>query len=319
MQHVIEKMISFTEYILTYRKKRRYIKNERDKNMHPVTDWLGAFLWAAAFVLLLNQYLFQAYVIPSASMENTLLIGDRLFVNKFIYGPEILPGIGKINVKTKPENPAVVIFENPDYKSRGAAFDLFQRLIFMLTLSMVDIDKDESGNPAHHFLIKRSVVQDGSCIKFVNGELYIKPDGEDTYIKEDKYKEVHGFKYNTQRIIDRDIYPLVEDFKKNSIYYNTADYGESPLSITENFSDSLQLKKLSNKYLSQVSPSKIDYFQDYNYIDTGKYVPRGWLLALGDNRDRSLDGREFGPVRKSEVLGKASFKFWPLNRVGKVR
>ena len=59
-------------------------------------DWLGAFLWAAVVVLLINQYLFQAYRIPSGSMIPTLLIGDNLFVNKVVYGPEVLPGIGEV-------------------------------------------------------------------------------------------------------------------------------------------------------------------------------------------------------------------------------
>lgn len=320
MQAVIEKMISFTEYILTFRKKRRFIKNERDKNLHPVADWLGAFLWAAAVVLILNQYLFQAYVIPSPSMENTLLIKDRLFVNKFIYGPEILPGIGKIESEVKPDRTDVIIFENPDYKSKGAFFDLSQRLIFMLTLSMVDIDKDESGNPAHHFLIKRSIVQDGDTAKFSNGELYIRPSGETDFIHENQYKTSHGLDYDILRNIEHNLYQEYEKYKREAVYYNTLNYGEKPEDLRQKFNDSQQKDILANKYLSQVSPSNVgNYYQDYIYNSSGRYVPKGWLLPLGDNRDRSYDGRFFGPIKKSEVLGKASFKFWPINRVGIVR
>lgn len=320
MQAVIEKMISFTEYFLTYRKKRRFIKNERNKNLHPVADWLGAFFWAAAVVLILNQYLFQAYVIPSASMENTLLIKDRLFVNKYIYGPEILPGIGKLSSKVKPGKTDVVIFENPDYRSRGALFDLSQRLIFMLTLSMVDIDKDESGNPAHHFLIKRSVVQDGDTAKFKNGELYIRPRGESDFIHEVEYKKKHGLEYSILRNIDSAQYREFDKYKRENVYYNTVSYGESPVGAVTDLGDAKFKEILANKYLSQVSPSNVEnYYKEYIYNSSGQYIPKGWLLPLGDNRDRSYDGRYFGPIRKSEVLGKASFKFWPINRVGTVR
>jgi signal peptidase I len=41
---------------------------------------------AIIFVLFVKTFLFQSFRIPSSSMENTLLVGDRLMVNKFVYG-----------------------------------------------------------------------------------------------------------------------------------------------------------------------------------------------------------------------------------------
>ena len=41
-------------------------------------------------------------------------------------------------------------------------------------------------------------------------------------------------------------------------------------------------------------------------------------MPLGDNRDNSKDGRYFGPVSLDNVLGKAMFKYWPINRIGKI-
>jgi len=45
-------------------------------------------------------------------------------------------------------------------------------------------------------------------------------------------------------------------------------------------------------------------------------VPEGQYLCFGDNRTHSRDGREFGPIKKDLIVGKAFFKYWPLSSVG---
>ncbi|MBN1649233.1 MAG: S26 family signal peptidase, partial [Spirochaetales bacterium] len=111
----LDTLVSFTEKALTWRKRRIMRRKKKQAFKSTARDWLEAFIWAAGVVLLINQYLFQAYMIPSGSMENTLLIKDRIFVNKLVYGPELLPGIGKIRGFKKPARGEVFIFENPQY------------------------------------------------------------------------------------------------------------------------------------------------------------------------------------------------------------
>jgi len=134
---------TFTEKLLTWRKRRILKKKAKQKKRHVIIEWVDAFLWAAFVVLLINQYFFQAYQIPTPSMEDTLKVKDRLFVNKLIYGPELLPGIGKIRGYAEPTRNRVIIFESPEYISRGPVFDIVQRVLYMLTLSLVDIDRDD--------------------------------------------------------------------------------------------------------------------------------------------------------------------------------
>lgn len=50
-------------------------------------DYLEALLIAALFLGFTNTFLVKTFYIPSGSMEETLLVGDRLFVNRFIFGP----------------------------------------------------------------------------------------------------------------------------------------------------------------------------------------------------------------------------------------
>ncbi|HBP51178.1 MAG: Signal peptidase I [Candidatus Shapirobacteria bacterium GW2011_GWE1_38_10] len=45
-------------------------------------------------------------------------------------------------------------------------------------------------------------------------------------------------------------------------------------------------------------------------------VPEGQFLVFGDNRSHSRDSREFGPINKELILGKAFFKYWPISAMG---
>jgi len=47
-------------------------------------------------------------------------------------------------------------------------------------------------------------------------------------------------------------------------------------------------------------------------------IPENQYLCFGDNRSHSRDGREFGPIDKSLIVGKAFFKYWPVGSVGLV-
>lgn len=54
-----------------------------------VRDWLDAILWAVVAAFIVRTFVFEAYKIPSSSMEGTLMTGDHLMVSKIGYGPRI--------------------------------------------------------------------------------------------------------------------------------------------------------------------------------------------------------------------------------------
>jgi signal peptidase I len=65
-------------------------------NKSVVREYAEAFVVALALALVLRTFLLQAYKIPSGSMEDTLLIGDHIIVNKLVYGlrmPDSLFGL----------------------------------------------------------------------------------------------------------------------------------------------------------------------------------------------------------------------------------
>ena len=63
----------------------------KSKNRHVVTvmGWVDAIVFALGAVYFVNLYFFQNYVIPSSSLEKSLLTGDYLFVSKMSYGPRV--------------------------------------------------------------------------------------------------------------------------------------------------------------------------------------------------------------------------------------
>ena len=62
---------------------------EAEKPVKFVMSWVDALVFALVAVYFINQFFFQNYVIPSSSLEKSLLTGDYLFVSKLSYGPRI--------------------------------------------------------------------------------------------------------------------------------------------------------------------------------------------------------------------------------------
>lgn len=64
-------------------------KKSKNKTVLAVMGWVDAIVFALVAVYFVNLYFFQNYVIPSSSLEKSLLVGDYLFVSKMSYGARI--------------------------------------------------------------------------------------------------------------------------------------------------------------------------------------------------------------------------------------
>ncbi len=300
-------------------------KREKQRRKNQIVDWIEAFLWAAFVVLLLNQYLIQAYQIPSGSMIDTLLRQDRIFVNKVLYGPELLPGIGKLPGFAQPERAEVVIFENPSYLSRGTGFDILQRVIYMLTLSLVDIDRDESGQPRAHFLIKRAVGVGGDRLRTVEGDLQIRPQGEGRWYSESEFQELAGLSYPVRRLVESDTYETFDAaaraiaFQDLGVEVNQELQSQLESVRGSRYVDSAYVGAERLAVLYGANPSDPRMRAQLQRTRLGWYVPVGRVFPMGDNRDNSRDARAFGAVAEENVLGRAMFRYWPPRRIGGIR
>ena len=114
-----------------------------------VREWGESLVIAFLLAMVIRTFFFQAFRIPSGSMRMTLIEGDRLLVNKLVYGP-LLPFVYKrIPGLSKPKRGDVVVFIYPEDKKR----DFIKRLIAVggetveIKLGRIYIDGKEAPEP----------------------------------------------------------------------------------------------------------------------------------------------------------------------------
>lgn len=88
-------------------------------------EYTEALLIAALFLLFTNTFVIKTFFIPSGSMEDTLLVGDHLFVNRFIFGPAPTKIEQTLLPLRTPRRGDIVIFRSPERPT----VDLVKRLI----------------------------------------------------------------------------------------------------------------------------------------------------------------------------------------------
>lgn len=314
----IASLESFTERALTRRKKRRLAQKMKQQSKHWLRDWAEAILWAVCMVLLINQYLFQMYRIPSGSMSGTLEIGDMIFVNKLVYGPELLPGVAKMPGFRHAERGEVIVFENPAYLSKGPVFTILQQFVYMATLTLVDIDRDELGQPRVHYLIKRAIGVGGDTVRVEDGEVSFLFRGASDWMTERDYQKASGFSYPLRRMVKAEDYEAIHEAGRLAALSDMR-IGDATPAIQFNPYDEQAFNASRLAELAAAYPHDARIVAEARKISSGWYIPQDRVFPMGDNRDNSKDARWFGAVARKKVLGHALFVYWPLNRLGGIK
>jgi len=82
--------------------------------------------------------------------------------------------------------------------------------------------------------------------------------------------------------------------------------------------DKVEVKE-GNLYLNDIVQKNYISDKNINY-STGPYiVPENSLWVMGDNRNNSMDSHIWGFLPFDKVIGKAIFRYWPLNNIGPIR
>jgi len=98
---------------------------DRVRRKSVLREYVEAILIAVILALFIRAFVVQAFKIPSGSMEPTLLVGDHILVNKFIYGIRI-PLVNKEIIPVKsPKQFDIVVFRYPNDRSK----DYIKRII----------------------------------------------------------------------------------------------------------------------------------------------------------------------------------------------
>jgi signal peptidase I len=79
--------LGFYIYYVNYMLDVEYVHERSLKPRSSAGEWIASILFAVVAATLVHTYVMQPFVIPSSSLEKTLLVGDFLFVSKVHYGP----------------------------------------------------------------------------------------------------------------------------------------------------------------------------------------------------------------------------------------
>ena len=246
-----------------------------------------SILLIIVIALFVRSTIIEAYQVPTGSMENTILVGDFILGNKFIYGlrtpdwigiPFTHIGFHIPNLRTppieKPEQGDVIIFQYP----------LDDRVNY----------------------IKRLVAEPGQTVEIHNKVLYI--DGK-------KFHNPSTVKFTSESV-------RPEHWQEPNIfppgYGNKDNYG--PFRVPKK-GDVYSFKNDSPaliRYLAVEDGHSFDYKYGEYYIDgkktTNYTVKQNYYFAMGDNRDNSWDSRYWGPVPKSNLLGEGLVTYFSWDK-----
>ena len=216
-----------------------------------IKQWLKAFLYALITVVFVKAFFFWVYLVPSTSMEKTLLPGDLIFVNKMSYGIRL-----PITPITFPLSHQKMPF-NDNWKSFSDVIQFPYVRLFESEIERNDVVvfnyPMESELPIDHrsFYIKRCIGMPGDTIQIKAKKVFI--NGKDV-----GFPKLVSFNYHVQSEIE-----LVNDtLLKYGITEGGRESGNNWWQLTLSDTAYKELKK--QPYIKSINPLKIN---EGNYAD----------------------------------------------------
>jgi len=170
-------------------------------------EWTDAIIFAIVAATLIRGFLIEAYMIPTGSMEKSLLVGDFIFVSKVNYGPRI------------PMTPVAFPFSHHTLPTGGKAYWEGIKLDYKRLPGFEDIERNDVvvfnypmdadaplSRPVdkRENYIKRCIGIGGDTLRIVNSQVFVNgkaesnpPESETTY-----YVKTNGTDLNPQTLFD---------------------------------------------------------------------------------------------------------------------
>lgn len=252
-------------------------------------EYFDALVFAAVVAFFIKVFLFEAYRIPTGSMEETLKVGDFLLVTKFTYGA------------TTPRNIPFTDIRIPFVKLPGFKEPKLGDII------VFDFpgERDEKQSKEVLNYIKRCVGLPGDTIRVVNKVLYNNGVAFPNPPNSKFISPLQPANMSNPRI-----------FPKGS-GWNEDNYG--PIRIpkagdqikidSSNFEAWKMFVIREGRTIRLGQDMRV--YVDEQVLPDGIYtVKRDYLFMMGDNRNNSLDSRYWGFMPKENVVGEAFLIYW---------
>lgn len=276
---------------------------QADGRREPVKDFFKDLLFVLVSFFFLNSFVLASFEVPTGSMENEIMAGDFLFVNKFIYGgttPRTIPFTNvrlpwfRVPAVRSVERGDVIVFEFPG-------------------------QRDEIQSSEFMFYLKRAVALSGDTVQVVNRTLIV--NGKTAPMPRNmKFNNLNAkpSSYPDPKIFPRESPfnednwgPVVVPKKGDVVELNAGTYARWATFIG---------REGHRVQMDQRGHVVIDGRETSTYT-----VERNYLFGMGDNRDNSLDGRFWGFIPEENIVGTPMIVYWswdpdmPLtNIIGKV-
>ena len=146
-----------------------------------IKEYVEPIVIAILIALFIRAFIVQAFKIPSSSMEPTLLVGDHILVNKFIYGIRIPYTNIKFFQYKKPGRGDIIVFIFPKDRSK----DFIKRVIGLegekveIINNKIYVNDKLMNDPWGRFTLARPSLEDFGPIKIPEGLLFVMGDNRD--------------------------------------------------------------------------------------------------------------------------------------------
>jgi signal peptidase I len=136
-------------------------------------EYVEAILIAVVLALMIRAFVIQAFKIPSSSMVPTLLVGDHILVNKFIYGIKLPFTDSRFLIFRQPRRGDIIVFSFPKNREKEECRSLTGNLLYRLEAAF------DSGNPLYLFkddcrdFIKRVIAVGGDRVEIRDKKVYV--------------------------------------------------------------------------------------------------------------------------------------------------
>ena len=214
--------LGFYIYIINYQSDPKYISDKKDISRSAFSEWIGSIVFAVVAATFVHNYFFQPYIIPTGSLERSLLIGDFLFVSKFHYGARIptttvafpmvhdtLPIVKTRSYSNKPQLPYLRLPRIQKIKRNDIVVfnwpaDTVRQFFVKETGVKKPLDKKSN-------YVKRCVGIAGDTLEIIGGFVHI--NGEKNVLP-DRANVLYNFKaYNSKGVSSRKLLELgIKDF-----------------------------------------------------------------------------------------------------------
>ncbi len=263
-------------YFLNDKRAKKYFpelpeidKEKKHSLLYGIFDWADAIVQAICIVFLFTLFVFQLYVIPSESMVPQFMIGDRVLGVKIGAGPALPLSSYRLPTLYKYKRGDVVILRHPHYEEEeNNELKFFgAQLIQYLTLTTVNINRDETGRIKADPLVKRIVGCPGEKIMLVDGKLFIKKAGELDF----KEKNEEGYvTWNLEKLPASKL-KFVSDIRMDTKTLNRLESVEA-WRAGVNFEEALKESDALVKKMRRLKKNDEKTFSTSNFLTKGKYI-----------------------------------------------